>query len=221
MGHSVLGVYGSRVIGEASRRLYLADRSATAFNPAHYSCGALAYDDYAVFGLVLVQFSDLEKELSFLVWSLLADAHALAPHRCDRREADRHQTIGAIVTAALPFRRMIDVAVGLTVDRFGTSERTVEVMRGIAQRCGAIEEQRNRMVHSWWPLTAANADGDCEAAGRFKYGLSRRVGLTVSQDHSVNCPALIELADEIQSLKVDIAAFMEETWPTFGPLAAD
>jgi len=190
------------------------NKSTQAFNAYDFGY-RLSYDAYAAIGLLSVAFSDLELAWSFLVWSLIAQCDVITTH-CDD-PAGQGQRLGAVITAPLPFRRKVDVAVGLTLQRFQQDDHRTTQVRDIARVCVALEERRNTMIHSWWLPTGTPETGvDIRRTVRTKHGLDRKKGLMVGTEAGVDVPALIEVATQMGDCARDLHRVRVAMYPRSG-----
>jgi len=184
-----------------------------AFNVDDFRQGSLTYDDYAVMGLVSAQFSHLDLGWSFLIWSLLAQCDVITTHCDDAR--GQFQRTGMAVTATMSFRRKIDLAVALAVERFGGTDSRVTAIQKIARECASLEDQRNTMIHSWWSAARTpKNDGNLARATRTKYALHRKKGLITSSDKGVNRESLIELAERMDAVFEDLTDARLQMYPS-------
>lgn len=187
------------------------DLRSPAFGAEQFGLG-LSYDDYAVMGLVSTMFSDLDLTWSFLIWSLLAKCDVITTHCAD--PAAQFQRVGAAVTATLSFRRKIDLAVALAIERFGGDNGGVATLQRIGKQCARLEEQRNTIIHSWWSPYGTPEEGvDVTRTTRTKHGLDRKKGLTMSRDDGIKRAGLLELAERMQGLVHDLHEIRMEMYP--------
>jgi len=132
-------------------------------------------DQLVAIGAVTTAFSALEHTLHFFVWSLIG----------------RDQHLGQIVTAQLPFRTIQGLAGALFHHRYPDSPIQADLDSAL-KRIAAVEERRNTIIHSVWPLSQNPTQ-----LTRFKHRVRRREGYTLVEEQLT--------ADEIMAVASEIS----------------
>ena len=121
-------------------------------------------------GQLTVNFNILEQILAFFVWNLIG----------------HQQIVGQIVTAGMPFRRIVDLFCSLFRYRF-TGPTELTALADLRKRIEDVEANRNAFVHSVW-------------AGAGELGTGTRLKMTARAKRGLEVALVNTRADEIEAL---------------------
>jgi len=122
-------------------------------------------------GQITANFNGLEADTSALIWSLIGD-----------------DKVGQIVTAQMPFRKLLDTLSALFKYR-GDPELVAELDE-LIKRAQAINERRNMFVHSIW------FDHLPGTLRRVKLKVSGKTGLKMDEE-DIDPKELFEFSNDI------------------------
>jgi hypothetical protein len=140
-------------------------------------------------GRTVREFSRLESQISFFIWSLLGT----------------QQEIGHRVTSLLAFRQLCRLFVSLIELRVPV-EPFVSELKALMKRAGSLNERRNELMHSVY----TRANEQTGTVGRLKYTLSPEG----ARFENLSPTEVNEVASDISALHDDL-----DMWHTRASLA--
>jgi len=137
-------------------------------------------------GQINVNFSDVEADLSSLIWSLIGD----------------DKEIGQIVTAQLSFHKLLDTVSSLFRHKINDKD-LINELEGLLVKAKGLSDKRNTFVHSVWFA------GQPNTLRRVKVGAKRKTGLRI-QSEDMDADKLRQFANEIFSFILTLEKFRDK-----------
>lgn len=144
-------------------------------------------------GDVTVSFESLDMQVQLLAWLLLGDLEK--------------QRIGRIITAELRFAARCDLVLNLYREQFDVPERFKE-LQALVGRARELEQQRNRITHSFWMLNQSAGEGGVrriKVTAKGKRGLAWDEEVVNEDNLTAVAEALRQLAGEIMNFQVELS----------------
>ena len=114
-----------------------------------------------------------------------------------------HQRVGQILSAQLPFPRLLDATVSLYQDRHG-EDSDYRQLKDLLRRAADIEQERNLITHSIW-----GASGAPDAITRIKITSRMKRGFQVRFEE-YDAVKLRSFVDDIKTLDSEMLKLRED-----------